>query len=145
LIRAFRIYLVIALLALATAAGALAANSVTPKPGRYNSKCPQGWKSGCGEAYFTVIANSRKIEKFASVPWPNKPSDPSVGICGRYNPNVNTRIAIKDGKFTYVGTVLGKKLTWKGKWVSRRKMTGTVKWAGCGTLVKYTAKWVPTP
>ncbi len=145
LIRGFRVYLVIALLALATAAGALAANSVTPKPGRYDPKCPQGYQSICGEGVFIVLPGSRKIEKFAVVPWPNNPSNPSRGICGRDNPFIESRIGINGGKFAYSGTASGKKLTWTGKWVSRRKVTGTVKWAGCSTLVKYTAQLTPTP
>jgi hypothetical protein len=143
LIRGFRVYLVIALLALTTAAGALAAASVTPKPGRYYPKCPQGYKSICGEGIFIVIPGSQKMEKFAVVPWPNDKSNPSGGICGRDNPFIKTRIPIKNGKFSYVGTASGKKLTWTGKWVTRKKVTGTVKWAGCSTLVNYTALFTP--
>ena len=141
--RGFRVYLVIALLALTTAAGALAAGSVTPKPGRYNPKCPQGYKQICGEGVFIVRPGSKQIDKFAVVPWPNDKSNPSTGICGRDNPFIKSRIAIKNGKFSYVGTASGKKLTWTGKWVTRKKVTGTVKWAGCSTLVSYTALFTP--
>jgi len=123
-------------------AASFGAGTVTPKPGRYDPDCPQGYQGICGEGVFIVIAGSKKLDKFAGVPWPNDPDDPSVGICGRYNPVVSERIPIKNGKFAYSGTASGKKFTWTGKWVSRKKVTGTVKWAGCATTVNYTAKWV---
>ena len=126
----------------ATAAVSAGAGTTSPKPGRYDPDCPQGYNSMCGEGVFIVVSGKPKIDKFANVPWPNDPGDPSVGICGRYNPVVSVRIPIKNGKFSYSGTASGKNFTWTGKWVSRKKVTGTVKWAGCGTTVNYTAKWV---
>jgi hypothetical protein len=119
--------------------------SVTPKPGRYDPDCPQGYLSICGEGVFIVLPGGKKIEKYANVPWPNDPAQPSTGICGRDNPFVSTRIPIKNGSFSYTGTASGKSYTWKGTWVKPKKMTGTVKWDGCATKVQYTAKFVPAP
>ena len=143
MIRGVRVYLVIALLGLTTTAGALAATSVTPKPGRYIPTCPQGYQSICGEGVFIVLPGSRKIEKIATVPWPNNPSKPSTGICGRGNPVITTRIPDQGRQVHLLGTASGKHLTWTGKWVTRKKVTGTVKWVGCSTLVKYTAQLTP--
>ncbi len=143
--RGFRVFVTAALLLVACAAAALAASPPTPKPGRYDPTCPQGYSSICGEGVFIVLPGARKIEKFAVVPWPNNPSNPATGICGRDNPFIKTRIPITNGRFSYSGTASGKALTWTGKWTTPRRMAGTVKWAGCGTLVKYTAKLIPAP
>lgn len=151
MLRGVRVYLVIALLALATAAGALA--GVSPKPGRYAPKCPQGYMSACGEGAFAVLPGGHKLANNSTVPWPNNPASPGIGICGRYNPFIAQKIAIKNGRFSwfsYTGTAKdpqgkGHKFTWTGHWINRQNMKGTVKWAGCSTLVKYTAKFYPTP
>lgn len=140
MLRGIRIYLIIALLALVTAATGLAA-TVTPKTGRYALKCPQGGSSICGEGGFTVIAKGKKIEKFATVPWPNNPSNPANGICELGNPFVATSIAITNGKFSYTGTNAGHKFTWTGQWITSKTMKGTVKQAGCSTLATYTGKF----
>jgi hypothetical protein len=125
--------------------GASLGGAVTPKPGRYDPDCPQGYHSICGEGVFIVLPGSKKIEKYANVPWPNDPAQPSTGICGRDNPVVTTRIPIKNGGFSYSGTASGKSYTWKGTWVKPKKMAGTVKWDGCSTKVHYTAKFAPAP
>ena len=106
---------------------------------------PAGLFVDRGEGVFIVLPGARKIEKFAVVPWPNNRSNPATGICGRDNPFIKTRIPITNGRFSYSGTASGKALTWTGKWTTPRRMAGTVKWAGCGTLVKYTAKLIPAP
>ena len=113
--------------------------AVTPKVGTYNAKCSQGYASICGEAGWIVASGGKRIAKNASVPWPNDPANPSIGICGRYNPFVKTAIKIKSGSFTYHGTAGGKAFTWTGRWVTKTKVKGTVKWAGCATVAKYTA------
>lgn len=137
-----RICAIAALAMFATAAVSAGAGTISPKPGRYDPDCPQGYQGICGEGVFIVIAGSKKLDKYAVVPWPNDPNNPSSGICGRHNPVVNSKIPIKNGKFDYSGTASGKSFTWTGKWVSKKKVTGKVEWAGCATTVKYTAKWV---
>jgi hypothetical protein len=127
---------------LLTAAVAEGGSAPTPKPGRYGADCPQGFMSICGEAVFIVRSGSDKLAKGSSVPWPNDPNAPATGICGRYNPYVSKAVPIKNGKFSYSGTSAGKSYTWTGKWTSRKKMKGTVKWAGCSTKVNYTARWI---
>ena len=110
---------------------------VKPKNGRYFAKCPQGWMTQCGEAYWDVKRHGTRIPSNANVPWPNDPAKPAVGICGRYNPITTDKIRIKDGHFTYHGTAKGHDYTWKGKWVKRGKVKGTVDWDGCSTVANY--------
>ncbi len=117
---------------------ALAA-SVKPKVGRYVSVCPQGYSQICGEAGWTVTAKGTQIAKGSGVPWPNDPKKPAIGICGRYNPVLLKAIPIKNGRFGVTTKVHNLTMTWTGQWTSARRMHGTVKWAGCKTLVKYSA------
>ena len=124
--------------AVAAPAAALAA-SPKPKVGRYTSVCPQGYLKICGEAAWSVTANGTQIAKAASIPWPNDPKKPSIGICGRGNPYVLKAIPIKNGRFNVTSKVRNLTVTWTGQWTSARRMHGTVKWAGCKTLVKYSA------
>jgi hypothetical protein len=114
--------------------------AVKPRAGNYAPKCPQGYLSICGEGGWIVASGGKRIAKNATVPWPNDPAKPSVGICGRGNPFVKTAVKIRRGKFTYHGTSGGHAVTWKGHWVTKTKVTGTVKWAGCATVAKYTAR-----
>ena len=125
--------------AVAVPAVAVAATSITPKTGTYDSVCPQGYHQICGEAAWAVIANGRQIAKNSSIPWPNDPKKPYIGICGRGNPFAQKPIPIKNGRFNYTGKARNLTFTWTGQWTSKRKLHGTVKWAGCKTLVKYTA------
>lgn len=118
---------------------AVPAVAVTPKGGIYNAKCSQGYLSICGEAGWVVASGGKRIAKNATVPWPNDPAKPSIGICGRSNPFVKTAIKIKSGKFSYTGKASGRTFTWTGRWVTKTKVKGTVKWAGCATVAKYTA------
>jgi hypothetical protein len=91
------------------------------------------------QAAWSVTAKGTQIAKGASIPWPNDPRKPSIGICGRGNPYVLKAIPIKNGRFSFTGKVRGLSVTWTGQWTSPRKMRGTVKWAGCKTLVTYKA------
>jgi hypothetical protein len=105
---------------------------VKPKTGQYGATCSEGAFNLCGESYWTVIRDGgRKIDKEAKAPWPNDVDNPSIGICGRYNPITQDRIRIKDGEFTYHGKWKGKDYTWKGTWVKPGKVKGFVKWDGC--------------
>jgi hypothetical protein len=117
-----------------------AADPVKPKNGRYNATCPQGAFSQCGEAYWDVSNGGSRIAKQASVPWPNDPDNPSIGICGRVNPITTKKITIENGRFTYNGKASGRDYTWKGKWVKRGKVKGTVKWDGCSTVAEYVGR-----
>ncbi len=122
--------------ALVAAVPALAATAHT---GHYNATCPQGFHKICGEAAFNVSHSGKQIDKGSSVPWPNDPANPGIGICGRGNPFSLKAIPIHGGAFSFTGVAKGKKFTWTGKWSSAKKVTGTVKWAGCATVVRYTA------
>jgi hypothetical protein len=115
----------------------LASDPVKPKNGGYMATCPQGAFTQCGEAYWNVKRDGTRIPKDAGVPWPNDPDNPSIGICGRYNPITTDKIRIKDGHFTYHGTAKGHDYTWKGKWVKRGRVKGTVDWDGCSTVANY--------
>lgn len=108
-----------------------AQDPVQPKNGQYNAKCPEGAFDQCGESYWTVSNKGRTIKPDAKAPWPNDLDDPSIGICGRYNPITTEKIAIKDGEFTHHGKWKGRDFTWKGEWVKPGKVKGFVKWDGC--------------
>ncbi len=123
----FRALIASLTLALMLAVPAVAA---TPKAGYYIPKCPQGTGSSCGEAGWTVAGG--QISKNAVIPWPAGAS------CGQ-SLFVKTTIKLKDGAFTYHGSSGGKKVTWKGRWTSKTKVSGTVKWTGCSTVAHYTA------
>jgi hypothetical protein len=125
--------------AAAVPAVAVAAGTVKPKTGRYTSVCPQGFHQICGEAAWSVVAKGTQIAKGSTIPWPNDPKKPSIGICGRGNPYALKAIPIKNGRFSFSGKVRGQTVTWTGQWTTARKMKGTVKWAGCKTLVTYKA------
>ena len=139
-----RPHLVLALAVVAFGVSAVspvsAADPVKPKNGRYFAKCPQGAFTQCGEAGWTVSNEGGRIDKQASVPWPNDPDNPSIGICGRFNPITTKKIPIENGRFTYHGKANGRDYTWKGKWVKRGKVKGTVKWDGCSTVAEYVGR-----
>jgi hypothetical protein len=137
-----RIRLSLATAVVGLAALAVPAFALAPKTGVYNATCPQGFSQQCGEAAWVVSHAGKQIDKNSSVPWPNDPAQPSVGICNRGNPFVLKAIKVKKGKFSYTGKANNQTFTWTGKWTAKKKLKGTVKWAGCATLVHYTATWV---
>ena len=108
---------------------AVSAFAVTPKAGKYTS----GGEGGNG---FAVTTGGKSIKKGATAA--------SNFKCNKVNLRVGKAVPIRSGKFSFKGsvktTVKGAKgtLTWKGHWVKRGKLRGTVTWGGCSTLVSYT-------
>jgi hypothetical protein len=137
--RRTRSLLAVGLVSLAVAAVPAFA-TIKPRTGTYTKfKCPQGFMSFCGEAAMKVTTHGTRIATNASVPWPNDPKKPSIGLCNRVNPFLRKPIVITNGRFTAHGTTSGHAFTWTGHWVSSRKVVGTVKWAGCATVARYSA------